>query len=393
VSPRTPLAAAREAAGAFALYGDILSVRAYGTGHINGSFVVAVNQAGRRVRYLLQKVNTYVFREPEALMDNVLRVTEHLRRRLAAEGAQGVSRRALTVLPACDGRPFWRDAEGGFWRAYLFIEGARSSELMDSPARAAALGEAVGRFQCLLSDLPGPRLAETIPNFHNARTRYAAFEAAVEGDRAGRAAAAAAEIEFFRANRAGFDRIVAALESGEIPERITHNDTKIQNLLLDDRSGEAICVIDLDTTMPGASAYDFGDLARTVPASAAEDDPDPSRMRLSLPMYEALVRGYAAGTARGGATFLTPAEIELLPHGGRIITLIMGIRFLTDWLEGDRYYRVSSPTHNLERCRTQAALARSMEENWDAMRAATAAAFAGLDGDSPGRPSAPDRKI
>jgi Ser/Thr protein kinase RdoA (MazF antagonist) len=377
---RADVAAARSAADHFAFYGDLLAVRPYGTGHINGSFVVLTDQAGRRVRYLLQRVNTYVFTEPEALMDNVVRVTEHIRRRLASGGATVLSRRTLTVVPARDGRPFWRGGDSSFWRAYLFIEGASSSELMDSPGRAAALGEAVGRFQELLSDLPGPRLAETIPNFHNARTRYATFEKAVAEDRVGRVALAEREIDFFRANREGFDRIVTALESGAIPERITHNDTKIQNLLLDDRTGEAICVIDLDTVMPGSAAYDFGDLARTVPASVAEDEEDASGMFLDLSMYEALVRGYAGGTAQsgGGSSFLTPAEIALLPTGARVITMLMGIRFLTDWLDGDRYYRVARESHNLDRCRTQIALVRSMDENWNEMRETTEVAFAAL---------------
>ena len=231
----------------------------------------------------------------------------------------------------------------------------------------------------------GPRLAETIPGFHDARARYAAFERAVAEDRAGRARAVAREIDFFRENREGFDRIVAALESGEIPERITHNDTKISNLLVDDASGEAICVIDLDTVMPGSSVYDFGDLARTVPASTAEDDPDPSRMHLVLPMYEALVRGYAEGTSSGGgssrgASFLTPAEIGLLPAGARILTMLMGIRFLTDHLDGDVYYRVARESHNLDRSRTQIALIRSMDANRGLMLAATEAAFPGKGG-------------
>jgi Ser/Thr protein kinase RdoA (MazF antagonist) len=359
------------AAGAFDFRGDLVSVSPFGTGHINESHVVTLSQAGRRVRYLMQLVNTSVFRDPEALMGNVVRVTEHIRRRLAGEGARDLSRRTLKVIPSRDGENWWRDPEGGFWRAYLFIEGAVASEIMDSPEAAFSLGEAVGRFQCLLADLPGPRLAETIPHFHDARARYAAFEAAVAADRAGRAGGAGAEIDFFRENRERCDRIVAALESGSVPERVTHNDAKIQNLLIDRRSGEAICVIDLDTVMPGATAHDFGDLARTVPASVAEDEADASRMEFLPAMYAALARGYA----RGSSAFLSAGERELLPWGGRIVTIVQGLRFLTDYLDGDRYYRISRPDHNLLRARTQMALARSMERHWGEMRDITAAAF------------------
>jgi len=365
------LARARSAALEFALYGDFLGLEAYGSGHINRTYLVAMDQGGRKVRYILQLLNTFAFREPLGLMDNIVRVTEHLRRRLAAEGRTELSRRSLTVLPSRDGRPYHIDAEGGFWRCYLFIEGASSSDLMDSPDRAFVLGEAAGRFQYLLSDLPGPRLSETIPGFHDARKRYADFERALAADAAGRAAGVGPEIEFFKANRVGFDRIVQALESGAVPERITHNDTKISNLLIDDVTGEAICVIDLDTVMPGSSTYDFGDLVRTVATSTAEDDPVPSRMRFVLPMYEAILRGFARGTSGS----LTAAERELLPWSARILTMLMGIRFLTDHLEGDVYYHVAREGHNLDRSRTQIALIRSMDSQWREITALASAVF------------------
>ena len=361
----------RAAALQFALYGDFLDIEAYGSGHINRTFRFSMDQGGRPVRYILQLLNTFAFREPLALMDNIVRVTEHIRRRLAAEGQPKLSRRTLTVLPSREGKPYHIDAEGGFWRCYLFIEGASSSDLMDSPAKAFVLGEAAGRFQYLLCDLPGPRLAETIPGFHDARKRYAAFEAALAADAVGRAARVGPEIEFFRANREGFDRIVAALESGAIPERIVHNDTKISNLLLDDRTGEAVCVIDLDTVMPGSSTYDFGDLVRTVAASTAEDDPVASRMEFLPPMYEAILRGFASGT--GG--FLTAGERELLPWSARTLTMLMGIRFLTDHLQGDVYYHVAREGHNLDRSRTQIALIDSMDGQWERITSLSAAVF------------------
>lgn len=399
---------ARAAALNFALPGDLIEVAAHGTGHINATFVVTMDQAGTHVRYLLQLLNTHVFREPTLLMDNVVRVTEHLRRRMAADGIRGLSRRTLTVVRSLDGSPFWRDGgrgEGdGFWRCYLFIEGAHYSDLMDSTHKAFALGAASGRFLEQVSDLPGPRLAETIPNFHNARTRYAAFEKAVAEDQVGRVASVAREIAFFRENLEGFDRIVAALASGEAPERITHNDTKISNLLVDDETGEAICVIDLDTVMPGSTAYDFGDLVRTVPISTSEDDPEPGRMVLVPEMFAALSRGFASGTMvperaaepkadpqAAGRSFLTEREIELLPVGARVITMLMGIRFLTDFLDGDRYYKVARDSHNLDRCRTQIALVRSMDSQASMMRETTLSAFAALCQDHAGRASGRDR--
>ncbi len=380
VSDPALVARARAAASGFDLPGNFAGIEPYGSGHINRTYVFSMDQGGKRLRYLIQLLNTFAFREPFGLMDNMVRVTEHLRRRLASEGVADLSRRVLSVLRARDGNPYLIDSEGGFWRAFVFIEGVRTCEVIDSPRRATALGEAVGRFQNLLSDLPGPRLAETIPGFHDARRRFAAFERAIAADSLGRAASARREIDFYLANRDGFDRIVAALESGEVPERTTHNDTKVNNLLLDETTDEAICLIDLDTVMPGSSAYDFGDLARTVAASTAEDDPDSSRMEFVLPMYEAIARGYAAGTdrGRGRGSFLTPTERELLPASGRILTMLMGIRFLTDYLEGDTYYHISRSGHNLDRSRTQMALIASMDRHRGEMIAATKAAFSGI---------------
>jgi Putative homoserine kinase type II (protein kinase fold) len=376
---RTRLATAQAAAAEFAGSGIVESVSPYGSGHINASYSVESRSGSLRSRVLLQELNCEVFREPEALMDNVLRVSRHLRAKLEAEGVRDLSRRVLTPLTTRDGQPFWRDEGGGFWRAYFFIEGAVCSSLVSGPGQAELLGAAIGRFQGLLADLPRPRLAETIPHFHDARSRYSSFETAVSEDEVGRAASAAREIDFLRGRREGLDRILLALESGAAPERITHNDAKLENILLDAESGEALCVVDLDTVMPGASAYDFGDLARTVPATAREDEEDASLMRLDMGMYEALARGYAAGcVVRAGgslASFLVEAEKELLPWGARIVTTVQALRFLADYLRGDVYYRVDRPGHNLDRARTQIALLRSMEGRWPEMVDRTSAAL------------------
>jgi len=246
-------------------------------------------------------------------MSNILRVAAHLAAAYRVSDLAEPERRSRSLVRTGTGTYWWRDEEGGFWRAYRFIEGCHSIELADAPAKAFSLGEAVGRFQT--------RLAVTIPAFHDSRSRYAAFEAAVEGDRVGRVASAAKEIAWFRAHHEGLDCILAALESGEIPERISHNDAKMANLLLDDRSDEAICLVDLDTVMPGSQLYDFGDLVRTVTASVEEDSDRPEANVLRRELFEALVRGYA----RGAAGLLTAAERRLLPEGGRVITLIMGL--------------------------------------------------------------------
>jgi len=375
------LARARAAFAEFSLGSPLVQPQPYGTGHLNRTYRVAVEgQAGSR-RYLLQLLNTFAFREPFGLMDNIVRVTEHITRRLAAAGMSDIARRSPAVHRSQSGIPFHIDAEGGVWRVFDFVENAYSCEVCETPAMALTLGKAVGVFQNLLSDLPGPRLAETIPGFHDTRQRYAALERAIEDDRAGRAGTVKAEIDFYRARRDGFDCLVSALESGKVPERITHNDTKMNNLLLDRTTDEAICIIDLDTVMPGTLAYDFGDLVRTAASSTAEDDPDPSRMEFVPAMYEALARGYALGSCQdagggGSRSFLTSAEKALMPESGRILAMLMGVRFLTDYLDGDRYYHIARPKHNLDRTRTQAALIVSMERNRDWIVSATERAFA-----------------
>ncbi len=371
------LARARSAIRFFLLEDEVGEPEPYGTGHINRTYAVAAAGSGKRT-YLLQLLNTFAFREPFGLMDNIVRVTEHIARRLAAEGVGDIARRAPAVYRSRSGNPYHVDADGGFWRVFRFVENAYACEVCDSPRRAASLGRAVGRFQSLLSDLPGPRLVETVPGFHDARKRYAALERAIAADRVGRVASVAGEIDFYKAHREGFDRLIGAMESGEIPERITHNDTKINNLLFDRKTDEAICIIDLDTVMPGTPVYDFGDLARTAASSAAEDDPDPSRMHFLPAMYESIARGYAEGTRVPGGkdSFLSPAERALLPEGGKILAMLMGVRFLTDYLEGDVYYHIDRPGHNLDRTRTQAALIASMERHRNDIQSATESAFA-----------------
>jgi Ser/Thr protein kinase RdoA (MazF antagonist) len=265
----------------------------------------------------------------------------------------------LTLIPACDGRAWHVDENGGHWRAYSFIDGARSYDSVERPEQAQQAARAFGMFQKLLADIPAPRLHDTIPDFHHTPKRFAALEQAIGADVANRAALAKREIEFALSRRA----MTSVLLDAGLPERVTHNDTKFNNVLLDDETGEGICVIDLDTVMPGLAAYDFGDMVRTTTSTALEDERDLSKVAMQLAMFEALVRGYLE-TAGG---FLTKEEKEFLAFSGKLITFEVGIRFLTDYLSGDVYFKTHREGHNLDRCRTQFKLVESIEEQEERM--------------------------
>jgi Ser/Thr protein kinase RdoA (MazF antagonist) len=354
-------------AAEFAFGGRILSAAPYGSGHINDTFLTLVESAGDPRRFILQRINHQVFKQPDLLMENVARVCAHAHAKLGAAGAAGASdahRRALRLIPTHQDKAWHVDPSGNRWRCYDFIEGATGHDVVRSPAQAESAAKAFGAFQALLADLPGERLHETIPDFHHTPSRFARFQAALAKDSHGRAAAAGPEIAFALARSSEVSVVVEALRDGSLPERVTHNDTKLNNVLLDDITQEGVCVIDLDTVMPGSALYDFGDLVRTSTSPAAEDETDLALVRMQLPMFAALVRGYLA-SARG---FLTPREKELLPFAGKLITFEIGLRFLTDWLEGDTYFKIKHPTHNLDRCRTQFKLVASIEDQLPAMR-------------------------
>jgi len=351
---------------AFQIRGDFRYAEPYGSGHINDTYRVVFAQAGTEVPYLAQRINHNVFRQPDRLMDNVARVTSHLQLKLA--GHPDASRRSLVLIPARSGESYHRDPDGNWWRVYLFIAGARTHDVIRSPEQAYQAARAFGEFQRQLVDLPGVRLHETIPNFHNTPSRFADFERALAADARNRAREAKAEIEFVLARRSLADALLRRHAAGELPERITHNDTKINNVMLDDANGEGICVIDLDTVMPGLAMYDFGDLVRTSTSPAAEDETDLSKVRFQMPMYQALLEGYLASAAG----FLTPAEKAALALGGKLITLEIGVRFLADFLAGDIYFKIKRPHHNLDRCRTQFALVADIERHEPEMQAALA---------------------
>ncbi len=352
----------------FTLVGDILAATPYGSGHINDTYKVDVQSERGPSRYVLQRINHKVFLRPDELMANVERVCAHAFSKLQQAGTPDAERRTLRLIPTRLSKAWHIDPAGNRWRCYHFIEGATGHDVVRSAEQAHAAAKSFGAFQALLADLPGGRLHETIPDFHHTPSRFARFQQALVQDAHGRAAASVPEIAFALARAHEVSVVVDALRDGTLPERVTHNDTKLNNVLLDDITQEGICVIDLDTVMPGSVLYDFGDLVRTSTSPAAEDETDLAKVRMQFPMFEALVKGYLE-TTRG---FLTSKEKELLPFAGKLITFEIGLRFLTDWLEGDTYFKIKRPTHNLDRARTQFKLVESIEAQLPAMQALVA---------------------
>ncbi len=346
------------ASGYFQITGTLVSAVPYGSGHINDSYCVTADRAGTSMRYLIQRINHSVFKDPPALMQNIQRVTAHIAQSIAH--LPDHDRRVLTLIPAKDGQVFHRDEQGNYWRAYRFIQNARTFDAVESTAQAFQAARAFGRFQQQLATLPPPRLHDTIPGFHHTPSRFATFQQAVAADVANRTQYAKPEIAFALAH----ESITTALLGANLPERVTHNDTKFNNVLLDDATGEGICVIDLDTVMPGLAPYDFGDMVRTTTSPTLEDERDLSRVTMQFPMFEALVRGYLSAAG----DFLTRAEKQLLVTAGKLITFEIGIRFLTDFLTGDTYYKIHRPSHNIDRCRTQFRLIESIEQQEEHMQ-------------------------
>ena len=335
----------------------------YGTGHINDTFCLTVRPwTGSERRYILQRVNRYVFPDPELMMGNIQRVTHYLRGVIAREGGDP-ARETLTLVRTMDGRPWLTDASGDLWRVYLFIEGTVSTDMPDTPERFASAGEAFGRFQRQLGGFDAATLHPTLPDFHNTPARLQQLTNAIGADAVGRRAEVGEEIAFCMERASQTDALMRELEAGSVPLRVTHNDTKMDNVLLDEKTGRGVCVIDLDTVMPGLSAWDFGDAVRAGANTAAEDERDLSRVTFSLPMFKAYVGGYLRGL--GGK--LTRRELDLLPLGAKLMTLECGMRFLTDHLSGDRYFHIHREGHNLDRARTQLRLVACMERDWDAM--------------------------
>jgi hypothetical protein len=342
-------------AAQFQFRGQAVAFVPYGNGHINDTYLVTCSGAGAPARYILQHINRNVFHTPAALMQNIERVTAHLATQFAGE--PDGDRRALKLVAVRDGRNWYENAQGETWRAYRFIENAHSHDTATSPEQAYQAAHAFGRFQQQLANLPSPRLHETIPDFHHTPRRFATLEQAIAADVKGRAKLAEPEIDFALAHESITGVLIDASLQGDLPERITHNDTKFNNVLLDDATGESLCVVDLDTVMPGLALYDFGDMVRTTTSPAVEDELDLSKVTMQFPLFEGLVRGYLSSAGQ----FLTETEKKLLAFSGKLITFEIGIRFLADYLAGDTYFKIHREGHNLDRCRTQFKLVESIE--------------------------------
>jgi len=344
----------------FVVAGKLVSVETFHSGHINDTFIITyTNGKTGNTSYTLQRINHNVFKNPPSVIENIKKVTEHLQKKL--KGHSAVSRRSLALVPAKDGKLFYRDHNNNYWRLYFFIENTRTYDLLENEEQGYQVAKAFGEFQKLLSDLPGEELHETIPDFHNTPKRYSHLEKAIEEDCCGRSESAREEIEF-ALKRKDIAEMLPLIEK-KLPKRVTHNDTKVNNVLIDDNSGEGICIIDLDTVMPGLSLFDFGDLVRTATSPAAEDERDLTKVTMRMSMFEALADGYLS---EAGA-FLTPEERGSLVYGSKLITLEIGVRFLTDYLNGDTYFKTRRDGHNLDRCRAQFKLVESIEAQEEEM--------------------------
>jgi len=353
-----------EVLSAYAFPATLVGAVRYGQGHINDTFcVICQPQEGDAVRYILQGLSSAAFPHPEELMENFIGITSYLRDQVIANGGDPL-RETLSLVNTKEGKPFYTDSNGKVWRLTPFIENTDCFQSA-TPALFEASARAFGRFQYMLQGYPAETLHETIVNFHNTEDRYNKFIAALEADKLGRARDVQAEVQFVLDRKEDCSVALKALREGILPLRVTHNDTKLNNILIDRESGEGICVIDLDTTMPGLSINDFGDSIRFGANHSKEDEKDLSKVNFDIELYEAYTRGFIEG-AKGG---LTENELKYLPWGARLMTLECGIRFLTDYLDGDHYFRIHYPEQNLDRCRTQFKLVRDMEEQFDAMAA------------------------
>ncbi len=353
-----------EAIAHFQYEGRLIKDIPFGNGHINDTFLLTfeVRKMGR-MKVILQRMNKKVFEDPVLLMENIMGVTSYLRDKITESGGDP-DRETLSVIPALDGKPFYKDSFGDYWRSYVFITDAASYDQVEDPEQFYQSGVAFGNFQRLLADYPADTLFEVIEGFHDTKARFEVFKRAVREDVLGRAAKAQEEIHFVldREELAGY--LGECQERGELPLRVTHNDTKLNNVMIDNKTGKGVCVIDLDTVMPGLAVNDFGDSIRFGASTAAEDETDLSKVSCSMELFEAYTKGFIEGC--GGS--LTAREIELLPMGAKVMTYECGMRFLTDYLQGDVYFKTHRADHNLDRCRTQFKLVQDMEEKWKLMK-------------------------
>lgn len=352
-----------EALEAFCVDGEVAAYEKYGNGHINDTFLVKCRKGDRTIRYIMQRMNQEVFAEPEKLMANIESVTLFLKKKILERGGDP-KRETLNLVPTKAGDFYYKDSIGSYWRMYDFIEDATSFEQAGSKEIFYQSAVSFGNFQSLLSSFDASGLYETIPDFHNTPVRYETFLKAVEEDVCGRAASVQREIEFYIRHKEDMALCAGKRKEGALPLRVTHNDTKLNNIMIDNSTGKGICVIDLDTVMPGLAIFDFGDSIRFGANTAVEDERDLSKVSLDLALFETYVKGYLEGCSGS----LTDLEIALLPYGAKTMTMECGMRFLTDYLQGDHYFRIHREGHNLDRCRTQIVLVEDMERKWSQMQ-------------------------
>ncbi len=332
------------------------TTKAYGNGHINDTYLTRVP-----TKFILQKINRNVFHHPEQVMSNITLVTEHLKKKIIEEGGDPL-RETLTVIPATDGKPYHVAEDGEYYRMYVFIENAVSYDSVTSNIQLYHAAHAFGKFQDMLSDFDAHKLYEVIPDFHNTVSRYTNFRRSVENDLSGRKVNAGKEVMFALEREKDASVVMAEMEKGTVPVRVTHNDTKLNNILLDDKTGEGVAVIDLDTVMPGSLLYDFGDALRFAGSSGAEDEPDVEKIWFDLDKFEYFTRGFLEAVPS-----ITETELRLLPFSVKLMTLECGIRFLGDYLDGDTYFKTTYPEHNLVRARTQFKLVSDIEDKMQDM--------------------------
>ena len=340
----------------FQLDGQISSSEVHGNGNVNDTFLLFCENGEALKRYTLQRINHEVFKDPEGLMENFSRVTKHLQSKIDLEKS---SRQCLCVIPSKDGRSFYKDSNGNYWRVTKFVDGGRSFEVPENTKQAYEAAKAFGEFQSKLTDLPGEPLIDTIPDFHNTRMRFASFRSSVDKDQANRVNEVTDLVDFAFSREELSDRI----KGENFPVRVVHNDTKLNNVLLHKTSGEGMCVVDLDTVMPGCALHDFGDLVRTAACSALEDEVDLDKVRFQPEVFGAIVEGYL----ESAGDMLEPSEIDYLAIAPQVITYELGLRFLADYLDGDLYFKVKRPGHNLDRTRAQFKLLSSLEEHFGEM--------------------------
>ena len=345
----------------FDLYGQVVSVERYGCGHINDTFLVVTRKPGavKEHRYILQRLSPVAFHEPEKVMENIAAVTAFLKDKIRERGGDP-DRETLIIIPARDGRDYILDQEhGGCWRMYLFIENSFTCQQAESEEVFRESARAFGALQRDLTAYPAESLHETIPDFHNTPRRVQALEAAVRQDAAGRAAGVQAEIAFARARKARTTALVEAQRKGELPLRVTHNDTKLNNVLLDRTTGKAMCVVDLDTVMPGLMGHDFGDAIRFAANFVEEDCRETDKVGVNLDVFRAFAEGFLSMTAKT----MTQKEVQTLALSCFVLTAELATRFLADYLDGDLYFKINAPDHNLVRTRCQIALAKDMQKH------------------------------